>query len=146
MFRINLRSKLLVFAVALALIPLVIAGRSMIRIAQDELKSSANDELSVTALQLSGEINELYSNAWLAPILLIANALDDDRLGVDEKVALLTLGIQAIPDIVALQITVEGAPRPILATKGDFAARLEEAEIDPFEVLSIPVETVVASR
>jgi adenylate cyclase len=41
---------------------------------------------------------------------------------------------------------VEGAPRPILATKGDFAARLEEAEIDPFEVLSIPVETVVASR
>ena len=33
------------FAIAIAIIPLVVAGRTMIRIAQDELKSSANEQL-----------------------------------------------------------------------------------------------------
>ncbi len=41
------------FAIAIAIIPLVVAGRTMIRIAQDELKSSANEQLSSTAQQLT---------------------------------------------------------------------------------------------
>lgn len=142
--RISLRAKLLIFSIALAIIPLVIAGRTMIRIAQDELKSSANGELSVTAMQLAEEINDLYENTWLAPLLLITNAIDDDRLGINEKVALLTLGIQDIPDIVALQITVTGAPMPILAVKGGFSARMEAAALDPLDVLTVPVDKVTA--
>ena len=82
----------------------------MIRIAQDELKSSANDQLVVTAQQLVKEINDLYERTWLAPLVLIRNALDDPQLGVEEKISLLTLGIADIPDIVALQVTVEGQP------------------------------------
>ena len=81
------------FAIAIAIIPLVVAGRTMIRIAQDELKSSANEQLSSTAQQLTEEINDLYEHTWLAPLLLIRNAIDSDELGVQEKVALLTLGI-----------------------------------------------------
>ena len=42
--RLNLRNKLLLFAVIIAIIPLLIAGQSLIRIARDEMKSSANDQ------------------------------------------------------------------------------------------------------
>src|SRR3954467_5261478 len=91
--RISLRNKLLIFAILIAVVPLVVAGRSMIRIAQDELKSSANGELAAVAEQLVSEINDRSERTWLAPLLLIRNALDDQRLGVQEKIALLTLGI-----------------------------------------------------
>src|SRR5918992_2321506 len=62
--RLSLRQKLLLFAVAIAILPLIVAGRTMIRIAQDELKSSANEELGVTSEQLVEEINDLYERTW----------------------------------------------------------------------------------
>src|ERR687891_383152 len=73
--RLSLRQKLLLFAVAIAILPLIVAGRTMIRIAQDELKSSANEQLVVTSQQLVDEINDLYERTWLAPLLLIRAAL-----------------------------------------------------------------------
>ena len=80
----------------------------MIRIAQDELKSSANEQLLGTARQVIGEINDLYEHTWLGPLLLLRNAVDSDELGVQEKVALLTLGIANISDIAALQKAYDG--------------------------------------
>ncbi len=53
MLRLKLRSKLLLFSVVIAIIPLLIAGQSLIRIAQDELKSVANDQLVTVARQVS---------------------------------------------------------------------------------------------
>jgi adenylate cyclase len=50
--RISLRNKLLIFAILIAVVPLVVAERSMIRVAHDELKSSANGELVAVAEQL----------------------------------------------------------------------------------------------
>jgi adenylate cyclase len=144
--RLNLRQKLLLFAVVIAILPLVVAGRTLIRIAQDELKSSANDQLVVTAQQLVGEINDLYERTWLAPLVLIRNALDDPQLGVEEKISLLTLGISDIPDIVALQVTVEGAALPVVVVKDDFAASLKEAGLDPLETLRVPVGLIETYR
>ncbi len=80
--RLNLRTKLLLFAIAIAIVPLLVAGRTMIRIAQDELKSSANEQLVNTANQIVREINDLYERTWLAPLVLIRNAIDDPVLGV----------------------------------------------------------------
>jgi adenylate cyclase len=142
--RLSLRTKLLVFAIAIAIVPLMVAGRTMIRIAQDELKSSANQELSNTAQQLVREIDDLYERSWLAPLVLIRNALDDERLGVEEKISLLTLGIADIPDIVALQITVEGAALPLVVVKDDFAARLKTQSLDALDVLRVPASLVGA--
>jgi adenylate cyclase len=144
--RLNLRQKLLLFAVVIAILPLVVAGRTLIRIAQDELKSSANDQLVVTAQQLVGEINDLYERTWLAPLVLIRNALDDPQLGVEEKISLLTLGISDIPDIVALQVTVEGAALPVVVVKDDFALGLKEAGLDPLETLRVPVGLIETYR
>jgi adenylate cyclase len=144
--RLRLRQKLLLFAVAIAILPLIVAGRTMIRIAQDELKSSANEQLVVTSQQLVDEINDLYERTWLAPLLLIRNALDDPRLGIEQKISLLTMGITDIPDIVALQITVEGAALPMVVVKDHFAARLKEASLDPLEVLRVPAAVVEVFR
>ena len=144
--RLSLRQKLLLFAVVIAILPLIVAGRTMIRIAQDELKSSANDQLVITAQQLVKEINDLYERTWLAPLVLIRNALDDPQLGVEEKISLLTLGIADIPDVVALQVTVEGASLPLVVVKDGFAARLKGAGLDPLEVLRVPVSLVQTFR
>ena len=144
MFRLSLRRKLMFFAIAIAIIPLVVAGRTMIRIAQDELKSSANEQLSSTAQQLTEEINDLYEHTWLAPLLLIRNAIDSDELGVQEKVALLTLGIANIADIAALQITIKGSPIPLVVLNEGFAARLEAASLEPLEALRVPPDAIEA--
>ena len=143
--RISLRNKLLIFAILIAVVPLIVAGRSMIRIAQDELKSSANGELVAVAEQLVSEINDRSERTWLAPLLLIRNALDDERLGVPEKIALLTLGIKDIPEFAALQITVEGAPVPVVVTNSIFSKRLATAGLDPLAVLRLPAEAVQAA-
>ena len=42
---LTLRWKLLLFAVAIAVVPILVAARAMIRIGEDELKSSANEQL-----------------------------------------------------------------------------------------------------
>ena len=144
--RLSLRQKLLLFAVAIAILPLVVAGRTMIRIAQDELKSSANEQLVATSQKLVDEINDLHERTWLAPLVLIRNALDDPQLGVEEKIALLTLGIADIPDIVALQVTVDGAALPLVVVRDDFAARLNAAGLDALEVLRVPAALVGALR
>jgi adenylate cyclase len=143
--RISLRNKLLIFAILIAVVPLIVAGRSMIRIAQDELKSSANSELVAVAEQLVSEINDRSERTWLAPLLLIRNALDDERLGVPEKIALLTLGIKDIPEFAALQITVEGAPVPVVVINSIFSKRLATAGLDPLTVLRLPAEAVQAA-
>jgi adenylate cyclase len=145
MARLTLRRKLTFFAIAIAIIPLVVAGWSMIRIAQDELKSSANEQLVTTAQQLTDEINGLYEHTWLAPLLLIRNAIDSDQLGVREKIALLTQGITDIPDIVALQITIKGAPIPMVVLNDRFAASLRGKSLDPLETLRVPMETIEES-
>ena len=144
--RLNLRTKLLLFAIAIAIVPLLVAGRTMIRIAQDELKSSANEQLVNTAQQLAAEIDDLYERTWLAPLVLIRNAVDDQRLGVQEKISLLTLGIADIPDIVALQLTVEGAALPLVVVKDDFSAHLKAASLDPLEILRVPASLIGAMR
>lgn len=62
----SLRQKLLLFAIAIAIVPLLAAGRTMIRIAQDELKSSANEQLVSSATQLAKEIDDRYARSSLA--------------------------------------------------------------------------------
>src|SRR4051794_32194547 len=127
MLRLTLRRKLLLFAIAIAIVPILVAGYTMIRIAQDELKSSANEQLLAVATSLAREINDVAERTWMGPLLLIRNAVDDPGLGIQEKVGLLTLGIADLADIVALQITVDGADLPLVVTRDAFSQRLRDA-------------------
>jgi adenylate cyclase len=142
--RLTLRRKITFFAIVIAIVPLVVAGWTMIRIAQDELKSSANEQLVTTALQVTDEIDALYEHTWLAPLFLIRNAVDSDQLGVREKVSLLTQGIADIADIVALQITIEGSPIPLVVQNEQFADALMASGLDPLETLRVPLEAIEA--
>lgn len=135
--RYSLRAKLLFFSVALAILPLVVAGRAIIRIAQDEMKASVNNELSTAAARISEQIDERYSNSWLGPLLMVRNAIDDETLGAEEKLALLTSGIEDLNDVVALQVTAEGVTAPVVTAKDQFSERLREAGV-PTQVLTIP--------
>ena len=138
--RLNLRNKLLLFAVIIAIIPLIIAGQSLIRIARDEMKSSANDQLVTTARQVTDEIDGQFENGWMAPIRLIRNAVDDEGLGIQEKISRLTHGIADLPDIVALQITIEGGKLPLVVSQDAYAGDLTAAGVDPLTVLRTPPE------
>ncbi|MFC1715604.1 HAMP domain-containing protein [Candidatus Poribacteria bacterium] len=141
MFRLTLRKKLIFYSIILAIIPLGIAGRTMITITQDELKSAANDDLSVTADQLAEEIDDFYTDTWLAPLLLLRNNIDNEEIDVKGKISLLT-SIQGLVDIVSLQLTVEGIAEPFLVTQDDFTARLKAASLGPSTTLKLPPDEV----
>jgi adenylate cyclase len=142
--RLNLRNKLLLFAVVIAVLPLLIAGATLIRIASDELKSSANDRLVATARQVTEEIDDIYTDAWLSPLTIIANAIDDDRLDIESKIALLTLGTSNIPGVVALQITVLGKDTPLLVSTQKYSEKLADIGLSPNETLKTTQEQMTA--
>ena len=135
--RIGLRYKLLFFSIVVAVIPLFVAGRTMIRMSQDELKSSANEELSSTATGLAESVDERFDDVWIRPLELVRNAIDSDYLSPQEKLSILRSAIQEIADVVALQLTVDGVD-PALVSKESFTSRLTEASIDPSSTLRIP--------
>ncbi|MDY6791959.1 MAG: SpoIIE family protein phosphatase [Thermodesulfobacteriota bacterium] len=138
----SLRTKLLVFSIILALIPLGIAGRSLIKITRDELKSSANDKLIITAKKVTQEIEDFYKYSWLAPLRLIKKAVENEDLGVNAKLSLLTEGIKDIADIVALQISVQGASTPLLVTQDEFSHKLSKISVDSKQFLKLTPEQI----
>ena len=142
MFKFNLRYKLLVYSVILAIVPLGLAGRTMTRITQDELKSSANEVIGTTVEQIVNDMDDLFLDTWLAPLRLVASGIDNELLGGEEKLALIQSGILNITDVVACQISIETVDEPILITKDDFTSRLKEAGLDPAEVLTVKRERI----
>lgn len=131
--KFNLRNKLLFFSSLIAILPLIVAGYFMISITQDELKSAANDELSTTADQLAKEIDNAYTDSWVAPLVLIKNALESEQLGLAEKVSLIT-GTKNLTDILAMQLTLEGIP-PALIAQDAIQTKLTSLNINPSEFL-----------
>jgi adenylate cyclase len=142
--RLNLRNKLILFAVVIAIIPLLIAGQSLIRIARDEMKSSVNDQLVATTRQIADEIDNHFERTWMAPLLLVRSALDDETLGIEEKIALLTHGIADLTDVVALQITIEGGNLPLVVSQDRYQEELKAAGVEPLSVLRTPPAIVAA--
>ncbi|MBW1643894.1 MAG: SpoIIE family protein phosphatase [Deltaproteobacteria bacterium] len=142
----SLRTKLLIFSIILALIPLGIAGRSLIKITRDELKSSANDKLIVTAKKVTQEIEDFYKYSWLAPLRLIKKAVESEDLGVNAKLSLLTEGIKNITDIVALQISVQGASTPLLVTQDEFSNKLRKISVDSKQFLKLTPKQIAALK
>jgi adenylate cyclase len=134
--RFPLRLKFFVFATLLAVAPLVMVGQNLTRLTRDELKSAANEDLTTVAAQLRSAFDRTFEGRWLTPLTLIRNAIDSPDLGVAQKVSLLTLGLQGLPRVVALQLSIEGSDLPILVTNEAFAARLAAKGLDPVRALS----------
>ena len=144
--RFPLRAKFFVFATLIATAPLALVGQNLARIARDELKSAANEELTGVAAGLAADFDTTVEGRWLTPLLVIRNGIDSESLGVQQKISLLTLGLSQIADIVALQLTVDGSDLPILVTGQDFSRHLTDAGLDPLEMLRTPPDAVAEMR
>ncbi len=146
MFRFTLRYKLLGYSVVLAIVPLALAGTQMIRITQDELKSSANDKIVSTARKVAKDIDAIFAEIWLSPLKLVASGIDSKSLGPEAKMALLQSGIRNIVDIAACQLSVEGFQQPLRVTRDEIAQRLVAAGLEPGVVLAVPPERLAKLR
>jgi len=144
--RFPLRAKFFLFATLIATAPLALVGENLVRIARDELKSAANEELTNVAAGLAADFDTTVQGRWLTPLLVIRNGVDSDELGVEQKISLLTLGLSQIPDVAALQLSIEGSDLPILVTGQGFSRHLADAGLDPVETLRTPAEAMDAIR
>jgi len=142
--RFPLRLKFFGFASLLAVAPLAMVGQNLTQLARDELKSAANEDLTSVATELRGAFDNTFQGRWLTPLMVIRNGIDSAELGVPQKVSLLTLGLEQLPQVVALQLSVQGSDLPILVTNEGFAAELAQAGLDPVKTLATPPELIKA--
>lgn len=135
--RFPLRLKFFLFATLLAVLPLLIVGNNLTTLTRDELKSAANEDLMGVASQLRRSFDNEFQGRFMSPLQVIRNGIDSAELDVRQKVSLLTLGLQELPQVVSLQLAIEGSTLPILAPDPAFAERLEAAGANPVEELSV---------
>lgn len=144
--RLPLRLKFFVFATLIAVAPLAMVGENLTQLTRDELKSAANEDLTLVAAQLRADFDNTFQGRWLTPLMVIRNGIDSSELGVAQKVSLLTLGLQELQDVVALQLSVDGAPQPILVTNESYSQRLSDAGLDPVRSLTVGPDLIKAIR
>ncbi len=135
--RFPLPLKFFLFAALIAVVPLALVGNNLVQIAREELKSAVNEDLTGVAGQLRGDFDSLYQGRWLAPLMVIRSGIDNPDLDVALKVALLTEGMAQLPDVVSLQLSVEGSDIPVLVTSEDFGAQLSAIGMDPVATLAV---------
>lgn len=142
--RFPLRVKFFVFAVLLAVGPLALVGQNLTQLSRDELKSAANEDLTTVAAELRTAFDNTFEGRWLTPLMVIRNGVDSNELGVPQKVSLLTLGLEELPQVVALQLSVEGSDLPILVANEGFADKLSQAGLDPVRTLATSADLIRA--
>tara|TARA_R110002110_G_scaffold2233_8_gene10072 strand:+ start:5584 stop:7296 length:1713 start_codon:yes stop_codon:yes gene_type:complete len=144
--RFPLRLKFFVFASLLAVLPLAIVGQNLTTLTRDELKSAANEDLTAVASQLRTVFDNEFQGRWLSPLQVIRNGIDSPELDVPQKVSLLTLGLQELPHVIALQLAIEGSKLPILAPDAAFSEKIENAGLDSVATLSTTGEMLTRIR
>lgn len=142
--RFPLRAKFFLFAVLLSVGPLILVAQNISRLTRDELKSAANEDLTSVAAELRTSFDNTFQGRWLTPLMVIRNGVDSPDLDVAQKVSLLTLGLQELPQVAALQLSVAGSDLPILVANAKYSDRLQAAGLDPVEVLSTPADLITS--
>ena len=146
MFNLSWRFKLFLFAIIVALLPIAISSINMIDITQDELKSNVNSELISTTGQLAEDINNIYTNNWLTPLLLIKNGVENENLSANEKATFLAAGIENIEDVVSLTLYFEVAEgvysKAVQTYKEAFKARLQNSAAAILDVTAAELDSL----
>jgi signal transduction histidine kinase len=145
MLSMRLRTKLLLFAVVIALIPIAVAGRTLIRITEGELKTFTNQEVVLTSEQLAGEIDNLIGDSWIPALVVLRDSVEDPSLSDQEKLKVLSSS-RNIPDLVALQLSLDGVAEPMLSANGEYEDRFQKAGYIPRQVLTVPAEELARLR
>ena len=137
MAKITWRTKLYLFAAIIAILPLAISSFNMIGITRDEVKSNVNTDLIRTAGGVAEEINNLYTQNWLTPLLLVKSGIE--LQGIDIAGVYMQSVIDNSVDLLSLNLFLEIEPEVFgLALKARNAAILEEkSDYDEEGVYSI---------
>jgi adenylate cyclase len=136
---------MMLFTAVIAVLPLAVAGQSIIRVARDELKSAANEQLVSTSREVTDEFNAFFEYSLFVPLDLIRNAIGGDKLDSRGKIVVLKQGIEDLPDVVQLQVNIEGVPRPIVVSQEAYIRKLADFFPDPVSVLEVDPDTAKPS-
>lgn len=102
--RLSWRQKLFLFAIIMALVPVAISSYNIIGIADQELKSSTNSELSSTALKLANDIDNFFKYNILDPLRLIKSGIERVEIGPEEKITFVYAGTKNLQDVLNISI------------------------------------------
>lgn len=141
----TLRLKLLFLFIILAIIPLGLAGRSMIQRTRDEFKSSLQGRLLATANQVIQDIED-FRNAWFTVLQLIKKSVESQEVGIDGKLTLMKEVLASnTTDIISLQISVSGVDSPFMAVNEKFLDDWRPLEnASPLDQLKMDQESIDA--
>ena len=99
-YKIKWQHILIIFAVILATLPALIIGLNFISKTEQELTHSVNLQLTNIANNVSNEINFFFVDQ-LEKQYLIKRSIENEDLGVNEKIALVVTAVSSIDELVS---------------------------------------------
>jgi signal transduction histidine kinase len=114
--KIPWQKKLYIFASIITIIPSLFISYNIINIAKEELTSSTNGELILTANQLAYQLNGFYVSVF-ENLRMIKNGLENENLGQREKLSFLLAGIKNVNNLLAISIVFDDSGKFINAVE-----------------------------
>ena len=62
-------------------------AQNLTQLTRDELKSVANEDLTLVVAQLREDFDSNFQGRWLTPLMVIRNGIDSAELGVAQKMS-----------------------------------------------------------
>ena len=134
--RLRLRDKILIVGALLAVLPLLVSSLSIVSQSQDELRGVVQERLIGA---LDRRIAQIQHEIDLAAqsLALLRDAVDDALIDPATRIAILTRGIERLPEFMALRLS-QGSEPAALLLRGSLDARLAGAGLSAESVLSAP--------
>ena len=102
-YKIKWQHILVIFAIVLAVLPALVIGLNLISKTEQELTHSVNLQLTNIANNVSNEINFFFVDQ-LEKQYLIKKSVENENLGVNEKVALIVSAVSSINELISIEL------------------------------------------
>ncbi len=102
-YRIKWQHILVIYAIVLAVLPALVIGINLINKIEQELIQSVNLQLTNVTNNVSNEINYFFVDQ-LEKQYLIKKSIENENLGVNEKVALIVSAVSSIDEIISIEL------------------------------------------
>lgn len=106
MINLKWQHKLFLIALVISVVPILFISSNMIGITEESLTSSVNEELGNAANSLAKDINTFFVNNH-EKISLVKRGIENEELGLNEKLSLLVAGIKDIDDLLISSLVFE---------------------------------------
>ncbi len=102
-YKIKWQHVLITFAIVLAVLPALIIGLNLISKTEQELTQSVNLQLTNIANNVASEINYFFVDQ-LEKQFLIKKSIENESLGVNEKIALIVSAVSSIDELISIEL------------------------------------------